>query len=103
MPDWLIPVVVATGGGAGVGAFITSLVNARASIYTQMNAFVGQLQEDRRQDRVEMKALSDKVDAALTHLQIEREYAVDLYAWGVNGAPPPPPSRRTILPTSTNT
>ena len=104
MAEWLIPVIVAGGGGAGVGALITSLVNARTSIYAQMNTFVDQLQEDRKTDREEVKAsrqemkeLGVKVDTALLHLQIEREYSAELYIWGMNGAPPPPPSRRTII------
>ena len=103
MPDWLIPVVVASGGGVGVGALITALVNARSSVYAQMNGFVDQLQKDRAIDREEVKAsrqevkdLGAKVDNALTHLQVEREYSAALYAWGLAGAPPPPPSRRAL-------
>lgn len=102
MPDWL-PWVIGIGGGSGIGALITALFNAKSSIYTQMNAFVDQLQEDRKTDReevkasrLETKALGEKVDSALLLLAIEREYSTDLYVWGTNGAPPPPPVRRTI-------
>jgi outer membrane murein-binding lipoprotein Lpp len=96
MPDWL-PWVIALGGGGGIGALITAFVNARSSLATQMNAFIDQLQEDRKTDRESVKELGAKVDNALLHLQIEREYSADLYVWGVNGAPPPPPVRRTII------
>lgn len=104
MPEWLLPTVLAVGGGTGLGALVTALVNARGSVYTQLNLLVDQLQEDRKQDREELKAsraevkgIGEKVDNALLHLQIEREYSSDLYAWGMNGAPPPPPQRRTVI------
>jgi outer membrane murein-binding lipoprotein Lpp len=104
MPEWLMPVLIAAGGGTGLGALITALVNAKGSVYTQLNLLVDQLQEDRKTDREELKAsrhevklVGDKVDNALLHLQIEREYAADLYSWGMNGAPPPPPSRRSVI------
>jgi outer membrane murein-binding lipoprotein Lpp len=104
MPEWLLPVLIAAGGGTGLGALITALVNAKGSVYAQLNLLVDQLQEDRKTDREELKAsrhevklVGDKVDNALLHLQIEREYAADLYSWGMNGAPPPPPSRRSVI------
>jgi outer membrane murein-binding lipoprotein Lpp len=104
MPEWLLPVLLALGGGTGLGALITALVNAKSSVYEQLNLLVDQLQEDRKTDREELKAsrhevklVGDKVDSALLHLQIEREYSSDLYAWGMNGAPPPPPQRRHII------
>ena len=104
MPEWLLPAALALGGGTGLGALITALVNAKSSVYTQLNILVDQLQEDRKTDREELKAsrhevklVGDKVDSALLHLQIEREYSSDLYAWGMNGAPPPPPQRRHVI------
>lgn len=97
MPDWLVPTLLALGGGAGLGTLITALVNARGSVYAQLNLLVDQLQEDRKADREQMKLVGDKVDSALLHLQIEREYSSDLYAWGMNGAPPPPPQRRAVI------
>lgn len=94
MPEWLL-ILGAIGGGTGFGAVITALFNAKGQAYTQLNALVDQLQEDRKNDREALMLYSGEVRGALMHLQIEREYSSDLYAWGVAGAPPPPPSRRS--------
>jgi outer membrane murein-binding lipoprotein Lpp len=97
MPDWL-PILVAAGGGTGLGAVLNVVFAARGSAYTQLHALVDQLQEDRKTDREAIAGYTAKVDAALAHLQIEREYSTDLYIWGMNGAPPPPPTRRAYTP-----
>lgn len=98
MQDWLVPVLLAAGGGTGLGAVLNALFQARGSAYTQLHALVDQLQEDRKNDREALAIYSSKVDTALEHLQIEREYSADLYMWGLNGAPPPPPARRVYTP-----
>lgn len=97
MPDWLI-LITAIGGGTGLGAILNALFNARGQAYIQLNALVDQLQEDRLHDREALMNFSGKVDGALLHLQIEREYSSDLYAWGSAGGPPPPPARRVVQP-----
>lgn len=104
--DWL-PIVAAVGGGTGLGAILKAVFDAKSTTYTQLNALVDQLQEDRASDRkeltdsrAEVRGLVIKVDSVLQHLAIEREYSADLYAWGVNGAPPPPPQRRVYTPPS---
>jgi hypothetical protein len=79
-----------------LGAILNALFAARGSAYTQLHALVDQLQEDRKNDREALASYSTKVDQALEHLQIEREYSADLYIWAVNGAPPPPPARRVM-------
>lgn len=94
MPEWLL-LLTAIGGGTGLGAVLNALFNARGAAYVQLNALVDQLQEDRASDRAALLAHSVKVDSALLHLQIEREYSNALHAWGLAGAPPPPPSRRS--------
>lgn len=91
--------VVAAGGGTGIGAVLNAVLSAKTSAYTHLNNLVDQLQEDRKADREEVKAYAAKVDIALEHLQIEREYSAALYVWALNGAPPPPPERRAINPT----
>lgn len=111
MPEWLLPAFATLGGGVGLGAIIRALFDARGSAQTrkqealnaadkQANALVDQYQEDRTADRAQLRAYADKVDEALGHLQVEREYSSDLYAWGLAGAPPPPPMRRVIVITS---
>lgn len=99
MTEWLVPALIALGGGTGIGAVITPLVTARGSAknvaLTQLNALVDQLQEDRKEDRAERKALNAKVENVLELYHIEREHSTELLAWGLNGAPPPPPTRRT--------
>ena len=93
--DWL-PVIVAVLGGGGVGTLITALLSARNSTYKNLNDLVDQLQEDRREDRSSVTALTDKVEDVLKELHLEREYSAALYLWGMAGAPPPPPMRNTI-------
>lgn len=100
MPEWLLPAVIAAGGGTGLGAFLKVLLDARGSAYTQLQSLVDQLQKDRTEDRATSARYAAKVDVVLEHLQIEREYSTVLLAWGLNGAPPPPPERRT--PPSSN-
>jgi len=97
MPDWLL-LVTAAGGGTGIGAVLNALLNAKGAAFTQLHQLVDQLQEDRKSDREELRIYATKVDTALEHLQIEREYSTELYIWGMNGAPPPPPQRRVITP-----
>jgi len=97
MPDWL-PILIALGGGTGMGAILNVIFAARGSAYTQLHALVDQLQEDRKSDREALAVYSSKVDTALEHLQIEREYSTELYVWALNGAPPPPPTRRVYTP-----
>jgi outer membrane murein-binding lipoprotein Lpp len=94
MPDWLIPAAAALGGGAGLGALLKAIFDARGAAHTQLVALVDQLQEDRKADREQVNAYAAKVDVVLEHLQIEREYTAVLLAWGLQGAPPPPPERR---------
>lgn len=94
MPDWLLPVLLALGGGTGLGSFLTAIFNARGAGYAQLNILVDQLQEDRTADRTALAAYSAKVDGALLLLQIERDYSSAIYAWALAGAPPPPPVRR---------
>jgi hypothetical protein len=72
---------------------INALFNAKGQAYTQLNALVDQLQEDRTADRLAIATYSAKVDGVLMHLQVEREYSSALLVWGLNGAPPPPPTR----------
>lgn len=91
--EWL-PLIVAILGGAGVGGLVTALVNARGSIYKNLHDLIDQLQEDRKDDRASLSSLHGKVDATLLELSFEREYSLALYTWGMNGAPPPPPTRR---------
>lgn len=107
MPEWLIPTLAALIGGGGLGAVLKAAVDAKGSVYTNLNLLIDQLQEDRQHDRQELsesrqevKGLVSKVDSVLIHLQIEREYSADLYAWGLNGGPPPPPQRRAFQPPS---
>jgi hypothetical protein len=95
MPEWLVPVLVAAGGGTGLGALLKALLDARGTAYTQLQSLVDQLQKDRREDREATVRYAAKVDVALEHLQIEREYSAVLLAWGLQGAPPPPPERRS--------
>lgn len=98
MPDWLVPVIVALGGGTGLGAFIKALFDGKSSATaqaaTQLNALVDQLQEVNKEDRTERKELSAKVERVLDLYHIERDHSADLYVWALNGAPPPPPERR---------
>lgn len=94
MPDWLLPALVALGGGTGLGAVLKAVLDARGSAYTQLQALVDQLQKDRSEDRATSARYAAKVDVVLEHLQIEREYSTVLLAWGLQGAPPPPPERR---------
>lgn len=94
MPDWLIPALIALGGGTGLGAVLKAVLDARGSAYAQLQALVDQLQKDRTEDRATSARYAAKVDVVLEHLQIEREYTTVLLAWGLNGAPPPPPERR---------
>jgi len=98
MQDWLLPVLVAAGGGTGLGAVLNAIFAARGTAYTQLHGLVDQLQEDRKSDREALALYSSKVDTALEHLQIEREYSADLYMWAMAGAPPPPPIRRVYTP-----
>lgn len=95
MPDWLL-LLTAAGGGTGIGAVLNALLTAKGAAVTQLHQLVDQFQEDRKSDRDELRNYSNKVDATLEHLQIEREYSNELHAWGMNGAPPPPPTRRAI-------
>ena len=97
MPDWL-SLLIAAGGGTGLGAILNVIFAARGSAYTQLHALVDQLQEDRQSDRKELAAYSAKVDAVLLLLEIEREYSLALHAWALAGAPPPPPARRLQTP-----
>jgi hypothetical protein len=98
MPDWLIPVVVAAGGGTGLGALLNAIITARGSAFQQTMSLVEQLQQARKDDRELQAAYAAKVDVALEHLAIEREYSLALHAWALQGAPPPPPTRRELIP-----
>lgn len=91
---WM-PLILAIIGGGGLGTLVTSLVSARGSVYKNLNDLVDQLQEDRVADRETVMALTNRVNLVLTELYIEREYAVALFQWGLEGGPPPPPSRKS--------
>lgn len=101
MPDWIVPALLAAGGGTGLGTLITAIITARGSAYQQLLSLVEQLQAARKDDREIQQAYAAKVDVVLAahaaereRLAIEQEHSADLYVWAVNGAPPPPPVRR---------
>lgn len=111
MPDWLLPALLALGGGTGVGALVNALVNAKSTTFEQLQAVTTTLQAERAFDRekhaadrlVDREALAEqramhnlldqKVDGLQNVIVMYSDWADTLLQWGRDGAPPPEPAR----------
>lgn len=89
MPDW-IAWAAAIGGGGGLGALVTAIMNARSSAFTQMQALYQAGVEERKADRADHAATSKRVDELYVHLGAWRTYGNEWEDWHAAGCPDPP-------------
>lgn len=107
----VLPWIIAILGSGGIGAVTTALVNSRTTTRTakadnlakQTETLVGSYAKDRElalqereQDRIHRAAMDAKLDTVINRLTAEQLHSADLLAWGLAGAPPPPPQRKTL-------
>jgi len=93
MPDWLIPVVIALGGGTGIGALVNAFMSGRTAAFNELHTVVKMMQKERDADRQEVAHLKGEVSGLYLQLSLHREYNAALQAWALAGSPPPPPER----------
>lgn len=109
MPDWLLPAFGLLGGGAGLGALINALVNAKGSAFTQLQTFTTTLQAERASDlerhnaerledreaaavqRTKHDALDQRVNGLSQQVNLYKQFTSTLLNWGRAGGPPPEP------------
>lgn len=122
IPDWILPLALAVGGGTGLGALVNALVNAKSSTFEQLQVVTTTLQAERVADRekhaaervadrekhaadrledregaaeirAKHEALDTKVDGLQTVITMYSDWSDTLLQWGRDGAPPPEPVR----------
>lgn len=90
MPEWALPVLIALGGGAGLGGLITAIVNARGAAFNQLQTLYQAGVEERKADRADHAETNKRVDGLYVHLGAWRNYGNEWEDWHAAGCPDPP-------------